>query len=91
MPNRRQSETIKGRVGGMSVFVTLGYFEDGSLGEIFIDASREGTQVREMMHALARMVSLGLQSGISIESIIKILGDTETDSIPAYVSKLLRG
>jgi ribonucleoside-diphosphate reductase alpha chain len=72
MPDRRKSCTQKVKISGQTFYLTFGYYEDGSIGEIFIEAHKEGTFVRGVLQALARSVSLMLQNGIPIADIVKM-------------------
>jgi ribonucleoside-diphosphate reductase alpha chain len=67
MPGRRRGYTQKARVGGHKVYLRTGEFEDGTLGEIFIDMHREGAAFRSLMNCFAIAVSLGLQYGVPLE------------------------
>src|SRR5262249_47621026 len=61
MPNRRKSYTQKAIVGGHKVYLHTGEYEDGRLGEIFIDMHKEGAAFRSLMNNFAIAVSIGLQ------------------------------
>jgi ribonucleoside-diphosphate reductase alpha chain len=67
LPGRRRGYTQKARVGGHKVYLRTGEFEDGSLGEIFIDMHREGAAFRSLMNCFAIAISLGLQYGVPLE------------------------
>lgn len=67
LPSRRKGYTQKARVGGHKVYLRTGEFEDGSLGEIFVDMHREGAAFRSLMNCFAIAVSLGLQYGVPLE------------------------
>jgi ribonucleoside-diphosphate reductase alpha chain len=67
LPGRRKGYTQKARVGGHKVYLRTGEFEDGSLGEIFVDMHREGAAFRSLMNCFAIAVSLGLQYGVPLE------------------------
>ena len=71
MPDRRKGYTQKARVGGHKVYVTTGEYEDGRLGEIFIDMHKEGAAFRAMMNNFAIAVSLGLQYGVPLEEYVE--------------------
>lgn len=71
MPDRRKGYTQKARVGGHKVYVTTGEYEDGRLGEIFIDMHKEGAAFRAMMNNFAIGVSLGLQYGVPLEEYVE--------------------
>ena len=67
LPNRRCGFTQKSRIGGHKVYLRTGEYEDGSLGEIFIDMHKEGAAFRCLMNNFAIAVSLGLQHGTPLE------------------------
>ncbi|RYG42904.1 vitamin B12-dependent ribonucleotide reductase, partial [bacterium] len=67
MPARRRGYTQKARVGGNKVYLHTGEFEDGTLGEIFVDMHKEGAGFRSLMNCFAIAVSLGLQYGVPLE------------------------
>jgi len=71
MPGRRRGYTQKARVGGHKVYIRTGEFEDGALGEIFIDMHREGAAFRSLMNCFAIAVSLGLQYGVPLEEFVE--------------------
>ena len=70
LPNRRKGYTQKAKIGGHSVFVRTGEYEDGSLGEIFLDMHKEGAAFRSILNSFAISVSLGLQYGVPLEEYI---------------------
>src|SRR5690606_36114375 len=61
LPNRRKGYTQKAVIGGHKVYLRTGEFDDGRLGEIFIDMHKEGAAFRAMMNNFAIAISLGLQ------------------------------
>src|ERR1019366_5025575 len=63
MPNRRKGYTQKSVVGGHKVYLRTGEYDDGRLGEIFIDMHKEGPALRSLLNNFAIAVSLGLQYG----------------------------
>jgi ribonucleoside-diphosphate reductase alpha chain len=71
MPSRRKGYTQKARVGGHKVYLRTGEFEDGSLGEIFVDMHREGAAFRSLMNCFAIAISLGLQYGVPLEEFVE--------------------
>jgi ribonucleoside-diphosphate reductase alpha chain len=71
LPARRRGYTQKARVGGHKVYVRTGEFEDGTLGEIFIDMHREGAAFRSLMNCFAIAISLGLQYGVPLEEFVE--------------------
>ncbi|MBI1784729.1 vitamin B12-dependent ribonucleotide reductase, partial [Candidatus Sumerlaeota bacterium] len=70
LPARRTGFTIESRVAGHQVFLRTGEYEDGSLGEIFIDMHKEGAAFRSMMNCFAIAVSKGLQYGVPLEEFV---------------------
>ncbi len=70
MPQRRKGYTQKAVVGGHKVYIRAGEYEDGTLGEIFIDMHKEGAAFRSLMNCFAISVSLGLQYGVPLEEYI---------------------
>ncbi|MFZ1990069.1 MAG: vitamin B12-dependent ribonucleotide reductase, partial [Alphaproteobacteria bacterium] len=70
LPDRRKGYIQKTAVGGHKVYLHTGEYEDGSLGEIFIDMNKEGTAVRSMMNNFAIAVSIGLQYGVPLEEFV---------------------
>ncbi|MEO1643174.1 MAG: vitamin B12-dependent ribonucleotide reductase, partial [Pseudomonadota bacterium] len=70
LPDRRKGYTQKARVGGHKIYLTTGEFEDGRLGEIFIDMHKEGAAFRAMMNNFAIGISLGLQYGVPLEEYV---------------------
>jgi ribonucleoside-diphosphate reductase alpha chain len=71
LPARRRGYTQKARVGGHKVYIRTGEFEDGTLGEIFIDMHREGAAFRSLMNCFAIAISLGLQYGVPLEEFVE--------------------
>jgi ribonucleoside-diphosphate reductase alpha chain len=70
LPNRRNGFTQKGRVGGQTIFVRTGEYDDGTLGEIFIDMHKEGASFRSLMNCFSIAVSVGLQYGVPLEEFV---------------------
>ncbi|MCY4207861.1 MAG: vitamin B12-dependent ribonucleotide reductase [Roseovarius sp.] len=70
MPHRRKGYTQKAIVGGHKVYLRTGEYDDGSLGEIFIDMHKEGAGFRAMMNNFAIAVSVGLQYGVPLEEFV---------------------
>jgi ribonucleoside-diphosphate reductase alpha chain len=71
LPNRRKGYTQKAVVGGHKVYLRTGEFEDGRLGEIFIDMHKEGAAFRSLMNNFAIAISLGLQYGVPLEEFVE--------------------
>ena len=70
LPNRRKGYTQKSVVGGHKVYLRTGEYDDGKLGEIFIDMHKEGAALRAMMNNFAIAVSVGLQYGVPLEEFV---------------------
>ncbi len=70
LPNRRIGYTQKATVGGHKVYLRTGQYEDGSLGEIFIDMHKEGAAYRSLMNCFSIAVSLGMQYGVPLEEYV---------------------
>ncbi|HET7714955.1 MAG TPA: vitamin B12-dependent ribonucleotide reductase [Bauldia sp.] len=71
MPNRRKGYTQKAVVGGHKVYLRTGEYDDGRLGEIFIDMHKEGAAFRSLMNNFAIAISLGLQYGVPLEEYVE--------------------
>ncbi len=70
LPDRRAGYTQKARIGSHKMYIRTGEYEDGTLGEIFIDMHKEGAAFRSMTNCFAIAVSLGLQHGVPLEEYI---------------------
>ncbi|MCL2831848.1 MAG: adenosylcobalamin-dependent ribonucleoside-diphosphate reductase [Treponema sp.] len=71
LPNRRIGYTQKVKIGGHSIFTRTGEYEDGKLGEIFVDMQKEGSAFRTLLNSFAIAVSLGLQYGVPLEKYVE--------------------
>ncbi|MEI2672941.1 MAG: vitamin B12-dependent ribonucleotide reductase [Chitinophagales bacterium] len=67
LPAKRDGFTQKSKIGGQTIFVRTGEYEDGTLGEIFIDMHKEGASYRSLLNCFAIAVSIGLQYGVPLE------------------------
>lgn len=72
LPKKRRGFTQEARVGGQKVYLRTGEYEDGALGEIFIDIHKEGAAFRSMMNCFAIAVSLGLQYGVPLDEYVNV-------------------
>ena len=70
LPGRRKGYTQKAVVGGHKVYLRTGEYDDGKLGEIFIDMHKEGAALRAMMNNFAISISVGLQYGVPLEEYV---------------------
>ncbi len=70
LPERRKGYTQKATVGGHKVYLRTGEYEDGNLGEIFVDMHKEGAAFRSLMNNFAIAVSIGLQYGVPLEEFV---------------------
>ena len=71
MPDRRKGYTQKAVVGGHKVYLRTGEYEDGKLGEIFIDMHKEGAAFRSLMNNFAIAISIALQYGVPLEEFVE--------------------
>jgi ribonucleoside-diphosphate reductase alpha chain len=71
LPKKRTGFTQEASVGGHKVFLRTGEYEDGKLGEIFIDMHKEGAAFRSLMNCFAMSVSVGLQYGVPLETFVE--------------------
>ncbi len=70
LPKRRAGYTQEARVGGHKIFLRTGEYENGTLGEIFIDMHKEGAAFRSLMNCFAMSVSVGLQYGVPLQTYV---------------------
>jgi len=70
MPDRRKGYIQKSTIGNHKVYLHTGEYEDGKIGEIFIDTSKEGELVKALMNNFAIAVSLGLQYGVPLDEFV---------------------
>src|SRR5208337_4802190 len=104
MPRERQSITHKFSIGNHEGYITAGMYEDGSVGEIFLtDIGKEGSTLRGMMNAFATAISIALQYGVPLETLVRkfsymrfepegITGNPEipfAKSMPDYIMRWL--
>jgi len=71
LPKKRRGFTQEAYVGGHKVFLRTGEYEEGALGEIFIDMHKEGAAFRSLMNCFAMAVSVGLQYGVPLETFVE--------------------
>jgi ribonucleoside-diphosphate reductase alpha chain len=71
LPERRKGYTQKAIVGGHKVYLRTGEYEDGTLGEVFIDMHKEGAAFRSLMNNFAIAISIGLQYGVPLEEYVE--------------------
>jgi ribonucleoside-diphosphate reductase alpha chain len=70
LPAKRFGYTQKAKIGGHSIFLRTGQYEDGTLGEIFLDMHKEGAAFRSLLNSFAIAVSLGLQYGVTLDEYV---------------------
>lgn len=70
LPYRRAGYTQKVKIGGQSVYLRTGEYDNGQIGEIFVDMHREGAAFRSLMNCFAISISLGLQHGVPLEEFV---------------------
>ena len=71
LPHRRKGYTQKAIVGGHKVYLRTGEYDDGRVGEIFIDMHKEGAAFRSLMNNFAIAISIGLQYGVPLEEFVE--------------------
>ena len=71
LPSRRGGYTQKAVIGGHKIYLRTGDYEDGTLGEIFLDMHKEGAAFRSLMNCFAIAISLGLQHGVPLEEFVE--------------------
>ena len=76
MPNRRETVRQRVTIGGKRLFLDVGLYREGTVGEIFVTIEKTGSDLRATMDVVARLVSVGLQCGIKMERFIKMLHNT---------------
>ena len=79
LPSRRKGYTQKAVVGGHKLYLRTGEYDDGTLGEIFIDMHKEGAAFRSLMNSFAIAVSIGLQYGVPLEELVEAFSFTRFD------------
>ena len=77
MPDRRKGYIQKAQIGDHKVYLHTGEYDDGKIGEIFIDTNKEGELVKAMMNNFAIAISLGLQYGVPLEEYVDAFLDTK--------------
>ena len=77
MPDRRKGYIQKATIGNHKVYLHTGEYEDGKIGEIFIDTSKEGELVKALMNNFAIAVSLGLQYGVPLDEFVSAYVETK--------------
>jgi ribonucleoside-diphosphate reductase alpha chain len=71
LPAKRRGFTQKAKINGQVLFLRTGEFQDGTLGEIFIDLAKEGSTLRSLMNCFAISISVGLQYGVPLEEFVE--------------------
>ncbi len=71
LPFRRKGYTQKAVIGGHKLYLRTGEYEDGSIGEIFVDMHKEGAAFRSLMNCFSIAISLGLQHGVPLEEFVE--------------------
>jgi len=77
MPDRRKGYIQKASIGDHKIYLHIGEYDDGRVGEIFIDMSKEGELVRSLMNNFAIAISLGLQYGVPLEEYVDAFINTK--------------
>lgn len=71
LPNKRKGYTQKATIGGHKLYIRTGEYQDGTLGEIFLDMHKEGAAFRSLINCFAIAISLGLQYGVPLEEFVE--------------------
>jgi ribonucleoside-diphosphate reductase alpha chain len=79
LPAKRRGYTQKAKINGQAVFLRTGEYQDGTLGEIFIDMAKEGATMRSMLNCFAISISIGLQYGVPLEEFVEKFVFTKFD------------
>ena len=77
MPDRRKGYIQKAQIGDHKVYLHTGEYDDGKIGEIFIDTNKEGELVKALMNNFAIAISLGLQYGVPLDEFVDAFVDTK--------------
>ena len=77
MPDRRKGYIQKASIGEHKIYLHTGEYNDGKIGEIFIDTNKEGELVKALMNNFAIAISLGLQYGVPLEEYVDAFIDTK--------------
>ncbi len=76
LSKKRAGITVEARIGGQKVYIRSGEYDDGTLGEIFVDVAKEGTTLRSILNCFAMSVSMGLQYGVPLEEFVGLFTGT---------------
>jgi ribonucleoside-diphosphate reductase alpha chain len=79
LPDKRIGYTQKMRLGGQTLYLHTGEYKDGSLGEIFVDLSKEGALIRSLLNCICITVSVALQNGTPLEDLVDKFLHTKFD------------
>ena len=79
LPAKRRGFTQKAKINGQAIFLRTGEYNDGTLGEIFIDMAKEGATMRSMLNCFAISISIGLQYGVPLEEFVEKFVFTKFD------------
>lgn len=71
LPAKRRGFTQKAKINGQAIFLRTGEYNDGTLGEIFVDLAKEGSTLRSLMNSFAIAISVGLQYGVPLEEFVE--------------------
>ena len=77
MPDRRKGYIQKATIGNHKIYLHTGEYDDGKIGEIFIDTNKEGELVKSLTNNIAIAISLGLQYGVPLEEFVDAFLDTK--------------
>jgi ribonucleoside-diphosphate reductase alpha chain len=76
LSKKRQGITVEARIGGQKLYIRTGEYDDGTLGEIFVDIAKEGTTLRSIINCFAMSISMGMQYGVPLEEYVSLFTGT---------------
>ena len=85
MPDRRKGYIQKATIGNHKVYLHTGEYEDGKIGEIFIDTSKEGELVKALMNNFAIAISLGLQYGVPLDEYVSAMQEPSSNHLVKFM------
>jgi ribonucleoside-diphosphate reductase alpha chain len=89
LPDRRRSWTQKAKIGGLTCYATFGEYEDGTLGEVFLDVSKFGTFARGALDAFAKCFSIALQCGAELQCLVSAVKESNFPPNDAQYSSVI--
>jgi ribonucleoside-diphosphate reductase alpha chain len=90
LPPKRRTETVKRKVDGFTLHISVGFYPDGSVGEVFVNSSKEGTQMRELLRSLSMVMSIALQHGVPLGEVLDAIEDKHTSTVGDAISSAIK-